>query len=83
MKFNKRDKTLEELDGEKWKEPEYDSHLVRTIHSLRKKPLKDFTVEDLRICIGQQFFLEFLVEIAIEELEKNPLLKVISILEIY
>jgi CDI immunity proteins len=67
-----RAKTLEILDGEKWGEPEYDSHLVTTIHGLRKKPLKDFSIEDLRICIGQQFFLGYLIPIAIEELEKNP-----------
>lgn len=59
------------LDGDIWGKPEYNSHLVTTIHSLRKKPIKDFSIEDLRICIGQQLFLQHLIPVAIEELEKN------------
>lgn len=60
------------LDGELWGDPEYNSNLVATIHKLRKKPLKDFSIEDLRICIGQQFFLQHLIPLAIQELERNP-----------
>lgn len=70
---NLRTKTLEEIEGVKWGEPEYPSYLVKTIHKLRKKPIKDFTVEDLRINIGQSLGLEYLIPIAIEVLEKNIL----------
>lgn len=65
------DKTIEELEKDVWKEIDYPSNLVRTIYLLRKKPLKAFTVEDLRICIGQNTGLQFLVPLAIEQLEKN------------
>jgi hypothetical protein len=48
-----RKKTLEQLEGFVAGEPPYDSYLVRTIYALRKKPIGDFTTEDLRITIGQ------------------------------
>jgi len=61
------------LEGEDWGEPTYNSSLVTTCHRLRRKPLKDFTVEDLRIMIGQNIGLHFLLPLAIERLEENPL----------
>lgn len=66
-------KTLEQLDGLVWNEPDYDSHLVRTCHQLRKKPLRAFTIEDLRIMIGQDINLEFLIPIALKQLRQNIL----------
>ncbi len=65
--------TLEQLDQQDWGEPEYDSYLVKTCHQLRKKPLKDFTTEDLRIMIGQNINLEFLIPLAIEKLKEDIL----------
>jgi hypothetical protein len=61
-----RAKSLQELDGDAWGESTLDSHLVATCHRLRRKPIKEFTVEDLRIMVGQSIGLEFLVPIAIE-----------------
>jgi len=68
--FN-RYKTLEELEGEEWDEPVFDSHLVTTCHKLRKEPISSFTVEDLRIMIGQNIGLDYLIPIALETLEDN------------
>ena len=70
---NWREKSLENLEKDYWGEPDYESHLVKTCHQLRKKPLKDFEIEDLRIMIGQNIGLKFLVPIAIEELKENIL----------
>ena len=65
---------LEELENDNWgTAPVNSTRLVTTIHELRKKPLKDFTVQDLRITIGQSFSLEFLIPLAIEELKQNIL----------
>lgn len=64
-------KTLENLEREYWGEAESDSHLVKTCHKLRKKPLSDFGTEDLRIMVGQNIGLKFLVPLALEKLEKN------------
>lgn len=65
--------TLEELESEVWPAPDFDSHLVVTCHQLRKKPIEDFTTEDLRIMIGQNIGLQFLMPQAITVLEGNPL----------
>ena len=67
-----KDKTLEELDGERWGEPEYSSSLVLNCHRLRRMPLKDFTIEDLRLLIEQEIGLEYLIPLALEHLERNP-----------
>ena len=66
-------KTLEQLDENVWGEPDSDSYLVKTCHQLRNKILKDFTIEDLRIMIGQNINLEYLMPIAIEQLKQNIL----------
>ena len=66
------DKTLEQLDGEQWGSPEYNSSLVINCHRLRRVPLKKFTAGDLRLMIGQDLSLEYLVPLAVELLEKNP-----------
>ncbi len=68
-----RCKSLEELERGAWGEPAYDSFLVTTAHRLRRKPLADFTTEDLRIMIGQQIGLPFLIQLAVERLEVEPL----------
>lgn len=68
-----RKQTLQELEGQDWGEPTFGSHLVETIHRLRRKPIGEFTVEDLRIVIGQNEGLQFLMPIAIEALERAPL----------
>jgi len=66
-----RSKSLQELDRGDWGEPTVGSPFVATCHRLRRKPIKDFTVEDLRIMVGQSIGLEFLVPLAIEVLEIN------------
>src|SRR5262245_21544085 len=67
-------RTLDELDPPAWGPPDDDStHLVMQCHALRKKPVADFTVEDLRIMIGQQVSLPHLIPRAITVLEASPL----------
>jgi len=67
--------TLNQLEG-RWPDPpEYPSHLVEMCHKLRRKPLKDFTVEDLRIMIGQNIGLKYLVPLAVDRLEAEPLVE--------
>jgi len=66
-------KSLEELEGVEWGEPRFDSHLARTCHRLRTKPLDAFTFEELRIMIGQRIGLPHLVPRAVAALEREPL----------
>jgi CDI immunity proteins len=65
--------TLDQLEGVVWGEPTYDSHLVTTCHRLRTKPVDEFSVEDLRIMIGQRIGLPHLVPLAVAALERDPL----------
>lgn len=66
------DMTLEQLESEVWAEPDFDSHLVTTCHQLRKKRLGDFSVEELRIMLGQSIGAKYLLPKAVEILRKNP-----------
>ena len=67
-----RSKTLQELEDEDWGKPTYDSHLVTECHRLRRVPLREFTPESLRIMIGQQIGLPFLIPLALELLRVDP-----------
>ena len=67
------DRTLTELERDDWGDAEVDSDLASTIHRLRYKPIGTFTVEDLRITIGQAVGLSYLVPLAISHLERDPL----------
>ena len=67
-----REKTLEQLEGAVWNAPDPDSYLAATCHALRRKPLGDFSVEDLRIMIGQGIGLSHLLPLALDVLEQDP-----------
>jgi hypothetical protein len=68
------DKTLSQLDSEAWgKATDGDSSLVQKVLFLRNKPLKQFTIEDLRLLIGQNFNLEILIPLALDRLKENIL----------
>jgi len=67
-----RSKSLQELEGKDWGEPTYNSHLVTECHRLRRVPLRQFTAEDLRIMIGQQIGLPYLIPLALEFLRDDP-----------
>lgn len=66
-------KTLEELEDERWDEPNFSSRLVLRANELRKKPLCELNNEDLRLLIGQQMSLDLLLPLALEKLVENPL----------
>lgn len=70
--FN-RNETLDEIEGHEWTEANLGSHLSTTCLELRKKPISSFAVEDLRIMIGQNIGLDYLIPIALETLEDNVL----------
>ena len=68
-----KSKSLQQLERDDWGEPSYNSYLVTTVHRLRRKPLTEFTVEDIRIMIGQGIGLPFLMALALKNLEQEPL----------
>jgi hypothetical protein len=70
-----RSKSLQELEGQDWGDPTYNSHLVTECHRLRRVPLQDFSAGNLRIMMGQQIGLPYLIPLAIECLRDDPLLE--------
>lgn len=68
-----RNQSLQELEGQTWSEGDFPSSLIRTCHALRQKPLRAFTIEDFRVIIGQQLSLQYLIPLAIEHLQRDPL----------
>ena len=67
------DQTLDELEGIEWGPPTYDSYVVTNVHRLRRVPLKQYRLEDLRLMISQQVGVTYLVPRALDHLEAHPL----------
>lgn len=68
-----RSKTLEQLEKQVWPHNHFGSHVVQESQRLRKIPIRDLSVEDLRLLIGQEIGLPYLVPLALECLAENPL----------
>ena len=68
-------KSLSQLLGALTKDTTDSSALATTCLTLYEKPLRDFTVENLRVMIGQNIGLEFLIPLAVELLQENPFVK--------
>jgi len=67
------DKTLEELEGENWGEPTLPSYVVTTCHRMRRKPLRELSTEELRVALGQRMGIRFLLPLALNQLQLDPL----------
>lgn len=66
--------SVEQLEKDKWKEPEsYPTGLVEKCFKYRKIPVKDLSVEHLRTLVGQNIGLKYLIPIAVERLKENIL----------
>ncbi|WP_217213693.1 contact-dependent growth inhibition system immunity protein [Streptomyces sp. AC550_RSS872] len=69
-----RDCSLEELERDRWPAPSADAtRLLATAHFLRRRPIGELTVEDLRLLIGQDIALPYLLPLALEVLRDNPM----------
>ncbi|MER7694978.1 contact-dependent growth inhibition system immunity protein [Streptomyces sp. NPDC097610] len=69
-----RDRSLEELERACWPAPSADdTRLVTTAHVLRLRPIGELTVEDMRLLIGQDIGLPYLLPLALEVLRENPM----------
>ena len=66
--------SLEQVEGVVWGEPPAgSSRLVETVHALRRRPIAELGIEDLRVMIGQHVGLPVLVPRALQVLEADPL----------
>jgi hypothetical protein len=75
MKLFDRTKSLKQLESVTWPTSDLQSHVVKQSLKLREVPLSKLGVEDLRLLIAQSIGLRFLVPIAIEKLNANPLVE--------
>ncbi|MFF7454333.1 contact-dependent growth inhibition system immunity protein [Kitasatospora sp. NPDC008115] len=66
--------SLEDLEGTRWPDPGADAtRLVATAHALRRRPVAELGVEELRLLIGQDIGLPHLLPRAVELLCHDPL----------
>lgn len=72
LKNNWQQKNIEELEKQNFGHPdEAPTNMVKRCLELCKVPLDQFTVEDLRLMIGQNFCLRYLIPLAIGQLRKD------------
>lgn len=72
MEKNWRYMTIENLEKQDFGNPnEAPTNMVKRCLELCKVPVDKFTVEDLRLMIGQEFSLQYLIPLAIEHLQKD------------
>ncbi|WP_436961080.1 contact-dependent growth inhibition system immunity protein [Streptomyces sp. SudanB182_2057] len=70
--FVDRNRSIEELEGNRWPAPPADSTtMVRNVHDLRRRAIEDLTVEDLRRLIAQDIGLHWLLPIALDFLRET------------
>ena len=67
-----RHKTIENLEKKNFGDPKNaPTNMVKRCLELCRLPLDEFTVEDLRLMIGQQFGLPYLIPLALEQLSND------------
>lgn len=71
LENNWKQKSIENLEKKVWKSNDFVSSLVKKCSELRKQPLEKLTIEDIRLLIGQEIGLDYLVPLSIEILSKN------------
>jgi hypothetical protein len=72
LENNWQNKTIENLERQNFGNPdEASTNMAKRCLELCKVPLCKFTIEDLRLMIGQEFSLRYLIPMAISHLKKN------------
>lgn len=66
-------RTLEQIDGQRWPTVCCASYIEATVGQLRKKPLGQFTPEDLRMMIAQDVGADVLKPFVLAALADDPL----------
>ncbi len=67
-------KSIEELEKDVWKNPsKFPTDLVEKCYRYRKISIAELTDEQIRLLISQQIGTEYIIEIALEKLNRNIL----------
>lgn len=71
-----RSRTIEQLEGHPWPEPPADcAPVVLRCSALRRVPIDQLATADLRVLLGQEVGTRFVLELALEALERDPLVE--------
>jgi hypothetical protein len=69
-----RSRSIEEIEGDYWgMPPAPGTRLIDEVHRLRRVPVGELTVEDLRLLVGQGVALTVVMPLAVQRLEEDPL----------
>ena len=69
-------RTIEQLEAKPWPEPTPSAtELIRRCHALRRIPVGQLEPGDLRVLIGQDIALKYLVPLALAALRAEPMLE--------
>jgi hypothetical protein len=68
-------RSIEQLENDYWKDVSFPSNLVKRCFNYRKIPVLELTIEQLRLLIGQQIALPFIVPKAIIILQADVLVE--------
>jgi CDI immunity proteins len=72
-RLEQRRRSLSELEADDWGQaPDGATPLAAKVHAYRRKPIGELTDEELRLLVGQNEGLLWLVPMAIERLESDP-----------
>ena len=66
-------RSIEQLENDYWKEVDFPSSLVEKCFNYRKIPVSELSVEQLRLLVGQQIGLHYIVPKAISVLQADIL----------
>ena len=66
-------KSLEQLENDYWKDIDFPTTLVKKCHALRKVPLNQLSLEQVRLLLGQRLGTVYLIPIALQFLNENIL----------
>ena len=69
-------RSIQQLEESEWGDPDRDATvMVQRCYALRKKPLCELTDDELRLAVGQEIGFPFVLDLAFERLENDPLLE--------
>ncbi len=66
--------SVEQIEGAAWPEPAPDAtYLIRRVHQLRRVPVGELSIEDVRIMLSQSAGTVAILPRVLDMLEENPL----------
>lgn len=66
-------RSIEQLENDYWKDIDFPSSLVEKCFSYRKIPVSELSIEQLRLLIGQQIGLRYIIPKAMDILQSDIL----------